>query len=319
MPANTKINLNFLHSPEQILCGRYGQQISQADGSIGEKFTQAISLVWIQSACNFILVQIFFMLRSQQKRDATPPTHYVVSALIFSLGVISSIIALRWVTYPTEVIGKSVKPIPVLIFGVLLGRKSYSWLRYACVSTIVIGIILFMLKEQGVTVTNNVNERPLWLGELFLALSLAMDGLLAAFQEHMRSSSTPPTGLQMMLAMNFWSASILGVLLLLTGEAKEFFSFTHRHPEVCGQLALLTLCGCFGQFFIYLMVADFGPLACSVVTTTRKFFTVLCSVLFFGNVLNARQWFGAVLVFVGLFADIFYGKRKTANSKMALP
>lgn len=76
---------------------------------------------------------------------------------------------------------------------------------------------------------------------------------------------------------------------------------------------MLALCGALGQLFIFLMVAGFGPLACSVVTTTRKFFTVLCSVILFGNVLMPRQWFGAILVFAGLFADMLYGKGKSAG------
>lgn len=49
-----------------------------------------------------------------------------------------------------------------------------------------------------------------------------------------------------------------------------------------------------------------------MVTTTRKFFTVLSSVLLFGNQLSPRQWFGAVLVFVGLFADMLWGKKAAA-------
>ena len=56
--------------------------------------------------------------------------------------------------------------------------------------------------------------------------------------------------------------------------------------------------------------SDFGPLPCSIVTTTRKFFTVLASVLFFGNSLITRQWIGVGLVFAGLFMDGAYGKRK---------
>lgn len=83
---------------------------------------------------------------------------------------------------------------------------------------------------------------------------------------------------------------------------------------------MLALCGALGQLFIFLMVAKFGPLACSVVTTTRKFFTVLCSVLLFGNVLIPRQWFGALLVFAALFFDMFYGKRsdkKAVTTKKA--
>ena len=76
------------------------------------------------------------------------------------------------------------------------------------------------------------------------------------------------------------------------------------------------MAGALGQLFILLMVSGYGPLACSVVTTTRKFFTVLCSVILFGNVLTGRQWFGAILVFAGLFADMFYGKKTLASTKL---
>lgn len=78
---------------------------------------------------------------------------------------------------------------------------------------------------------------------------------------------------------------------------------------------MLAITGAVGQLFIFIMVASFGPLACSVVTTTRKFFTVLCSVIFFGNPLTSRQWFGAALVFAGLFLDAAFGKGKPAPKK----
>lgn len=42
-----------------------------------------------------------------------------------------------------------------------------------------------------------------------------------------------------------------------------------------------SLASALGQFFIFIMVTDFGPLPCSIVTTTRKFFTILASVIFF--------------------------------------
>ena len=48
-------------------------------------------------------------------------------------------------------------------------------------------------------------------------------------------------------------------------------------------------------------VSDFGPLPCSIITTTRKFFTVLASVVIFGNALSQRQWVGAAFVFAGAF------------------
>ena len=46
-------------------------------------------------------------------------------------------------------------------------------------------------------------------------------------------------------------------------------------------------------------VVSFGPLTCSIITTTRKFFTILGSVLLFGNVITSMQWVGTLLVFLG--------------------
>ena len=55
-------------------------------------------------------------------------------------------------------------------------------------------------------------------------------------------------------------------------------------------------------------VTNFGPLTCSIFTTTRKFFTILGSVLIFGHTMIGRQWVGTVLVFIGLGMDSAYGK-----------
>lgn len=69
------------------------------------------------------------------------------------------------------------------------------------------------------------------------------------------------------------------------------------------------------QLFIYLTVADFGPLPCSIVTTTRKFFTVLASIIYFGNPATTKQYIGTVLVFVGLALDSWKGKEQKGKKK----
>ncbi|TMS14803.1 Solute carrier family 35 member B1 [Larimichthys crocea] len=62
-------------------------------------------------------------------------------------------------------------------------------------------------------------------------------------------------------------------------------------------------------------VVYFGPLTCSIVTTTRKFFTILGSVILFGNVMSTMQWVGTILVFLGLGFDAKFGKvpKKTTH------
>lgn len=76
--------------------------------------------------------------------------------------------------------GKAAKPIPVMILGVLIGRKSYPLKKYLFVFLIVVGVVLFMYKDQ---VKKSTDESSgLGIGEFLLLLSLSMDGLTGAVQ-----------------------------------------------------------------------------------------------------------------------------------------
>ena len=52
---------------------------------------------------------------------------------------------------------------------------------------------------------------------------------------------------------------------------------------------LFGVCSSVGQMFILYTVRHFPPLVLSTITTTRKFFSILLSVLFMGNEINAWQ------------------------------
>ena len=122
---------------------------------------------------------------------------------------------------------------------------------------------------------------------------------------------------------------------ILSGEGQEAVGFIYRHPDVLPNLFLFSLTSAVGQvtlrmshdyhlssvvqcschcviiplqLFIFTTITQLGPLTCSIFTTTRKFFTILGSVLLFANPLLPRQWVGVVLVFLGLLLDVFYGK-----------
>ncbi|XP_013189474.1 solute carrier family 35 member B1 homolog [Amyelois transitella] len=288
---------------EKITRGKYGQN---------DKFTCALSLVFVQCLVNYIFAQIL-MLSWKHDKDTTRTIYYFSSALTYLLAMVCSIMALQWVNYPTQVVGKAAKPIPVMVLGVLIGHKVYPLKKYLFILLIVIGIVLFMFKDQT---RKTEDSQGFGIGEILLLLSLTMDGLTGAVQERIKAESSP-TAYSMMLNTNGWSTIISGVGVLLSGEIFKFISFVSLYPEILLYLIAFALTGALGQLFIFFMVSEFGPLPCSVVTTTRKFFTVLASVIFFGNVLIPRQWIGAVLVFTGLFLDIFYSKGKKSPAKRA--
>ena len=66
-----------------------------------------------------------------------------------------------------QVLGKSIKPIPVMILGVLLARKQYPIAKYLCVLLIVTGVALFMYKDNKVTAQDG-NKPLIGMGEVLL-------------------------------------------------------------------------------------------------------------------------------------------------------
>lgn len=167
---------------EKITRGKYSHEVINEDGVKAfeiEQFSFALTLVFVQCIINYIVAKGALSIWTQPE-DSTPKLYYVSMSTTYLLAMVCSNMALQWVPYPTQVIGKSAKPIPVMILGVLLGRKSYPFKKYIFVFLIVLGIVLFMLKENKGT--HSTEETLLGVGELLLFLSLVMDGLTGAIQ-----------------------------------------------------------------------------------------------------------------------------------------
>lgn len=299
---------HFAMLQEKITRGQYG------DEKNSEKFTYMFSLVFFQCLINYLFAKTSLLTIMKQGEDTTSNTYYALSALTYLLAMVCSTMALQFVSYPTQVIGKAGKPIPVMILGVLLGNKVYPVRKYLFVFLVVIGVALFMYKDG--TSSKRHGEGQAGFGELLLLLSLTMDGLTSAVQERMRAEHKSKS-MHMMLNMNAWSAVISGAVILASGEFFEFVRFLQKYPSSLWHIASFSIAGAIGQYFIFLTVSEFGTLPCSIITTTRKFFTVLGSILIFGNSLSFRQWMGTFVVFSGLFLDAMYGKDRSPKKDVA--
>ncbi|XP_009890520.1 PREDICTED: solute carrier family 35 member B1 [Charadrius vociferus] len=285
--------------------GRYGEGAKQ------EKFKYALTLVFIQCVINAAFAKLLIHFFDAVKADRTRSWLYAACSLSYLGAMVSSNSALQFVSYPTQVLGKSCKPIPVMLLGVTLLRKKYPPAKYLCVLLIVAGVALFLYKPKKGA---GSDDHVFGYGELLLLLSLTLDGLTGVSQDHMRAHYQTGSN-HMMLNVNLWSTLFLGAGILFTGELWEFLSFTERYPSIIYNILLFGLTSALGQSFIFMTVVYFGPLTCSIITTTRKFFTILASVILFANPISTMQWVGTVLVFLGLGLDAKFGKgiKKTSH------
>ncbi|XP_005075919.1 solute carrier family 35 member B1 isoform X1 [Mesocricetus auratus] len=290
---------------EKITRGKYGEGPKQ------ETFTFALTLVFIQCVINAMFAKILIQFFDTARVDRTRTWLYAACSVSYVGAMVSSNSALQFVNYPTQVLGKSCKPIPVMLLGVTLLKKKYPLAKYLCVLLIVAGVALFMYKPKKMV---GVEEHTVGFGELLLLLSLTLDGLTGVSQDHMRAHYQTGSN-HMMLNINLWSTLLLGAGILFTGELWGFLSFAERYPTIIYNILLFGLTSALGQSFIFMTVVYFGPLTCSIITTTRKFFTILASVIFFANPISSMQWVGTVLVFLGLGLDAKFGKgtKKTSH------
>lgn len=285
---------------ESILKGTYENN---------QKFTFILSIVLFLCFFNSVVSKSVLIFR-QTHRDTTSSMMYIYSSLTYVCAMLTSNYALEFVSYPMQVLSKSIKPVPVMILGVVVARKRYPLAKYFYVLLIVLGVILFMYKEpkEETSVTSESNS-SFGIGEISLVISLICDGLTGGIQDKIRDKHQAQA-YHMMYSMNIWSCLWTSMALIFTGELNELIPFLQTNPSVLPRIFLLGLTGAVGQNFIFLTIEWFGPLTCAIFTTTRKFFTILCSVLIFGNLITFRQICGTFFVFFGLLLDQVHGKKR---------
>lgn len=117
------------------------------DGQV-EIFTYSMTLVFAMCVTNYLFAKLITSTITSVLDDTTRTIYYCSNALTYILAMVCTNMALQFVSYPTQVIAKSSKPIPVMILGVLLGKKSYSWKKYFVVFLVVVGVALFLYKDK---------------------------------------------------------------------------------------------------------------------------------------------------------------------------
>ena len=110
-----------------------------------------------------------------------PHRDIFVSGLSQMLAMAGSNEALRYVSYPTQVLGKSCKMVPVMAGGLVLGGKSYSPGEYLQVLLITAGVCMFNLlgkKKKG--------GEDSALGLFLIGFSLLMDAATGGLQDKVK-------------------------------------------------------------------------------------------------------------------------------------
>jgi UDP-galactose transporter B1 len=100
--------------------------------------------------------------------------------------------------------------IPVMLMGVLMGRKKYALKEYVSVLLITAGIVIFQLGKASSPKASSSQQENSYYGLGLLFLSLTLDGITGSQQEEL-SANYKPSVHQQMLNTNVWAVVYTGI------------------------------------------------------------------------------------------------------------
>jgi len=218
-------------------------------------------------------------------------------------------------------LAKSAKMAPVMLGGIFIGGKRYPLRQYFQVAAIIMATILVSMasKKGGGGATTTLS------GILLICLSLMFDGLTGGVQDRVKAKckecNVKVGSFDMMFWTNLFMLLVAMVFAVVTPtqagsvQMLEGISFIAANIQIMWKILAFAACSAFGQCFIFYVVANFGALKCSTVTTTRKIFSVLFSIFTKGYVLAPLGWFGILLGTLGIIGELIPENEKPHQEK----
>ncbi|KAJ8647036.1 hypothetical protein MRB53_000059 [Persea americana] len=282
-----------------------------------KRFEHLSFLNLAQNVVCFVWSLMMIKLWSRKSTGGAPYWSYWSASITNTIGPAMGIEALKYISYPAQVLAKSSKMIPVMLMGTLVYGIKYTFPEYVCTFLVAGGVSAFaLLKTSSKTISKLAHPNaPLGYGLCFL--NLALDGFTNATQDSISLRYPKTSAWDIMLGMNLWG-TIYNVVYMFAwphGGGFEAVQFCKQHPEAAWDIFIYCLCGAVGQNFIFLTISRFGSLANTTITTTRKFVSIVVSSLLSGNPLSSKQWGCVFMVFSGLSYQIYLKWRKLQKKK----
>jgi len=212
--------------------------------------------------------------------------------------------ALKWVSFPTQMLGKSFKMMPVMLWGIVISQKSYGLKDWLVAAFVTFGVTEFLMTGQISASHSSQSDSIYGLG-LLLGF-LAFDGFTSTFQEKLFKDHAT-TKYNQMLYINTFSAITSALSLLVFGGFSEAIAFCIAHPRLMVDASFLSAGAVGGQFFIYSMVKEFGALAFAATMNVRQVVSIVLSYVMYSKPITFLQVFGLVAVFAALFYKSYDG------------
>jgi adenosine 3'-phospho 5'-phosphosulfate transporter B3 len=261
----------------------------------------------------FGLYSVFGTVERQFQSCSTrkiPIKSYLILALL-TVGTMGlSNTSLGYLNYPTQVIFKSSKLIPVMVGGILIQGKKYSFLDFCACMLMTLGLVAFTTADMKVS----PNFDP--IGVVLISLALCADAAIGNFQE-LSLKKYKATNAELVLYSYGIGFIFLLIGYFISGGGFDKFNFLLNNYSVLLAVFLFSLTGYIGILFVLHLVRSVGALVAVTVTTCRKALTMVLSFILFSKPFTIWYIFAGFLVMCGIALNMYSKnlKKRVAERK----
>ncbi|XP_013417275.1 adenosine 3'-phospho 5'-phosphosulfate transporter 1 isoform X2 [Lingula anatina] len=291
---------------ERIMKHAYG---SSKDDP-GEKFKNSQFLVFMNRILALCVACVTLLLTSSPRHTA-PLYKYSYSSFSNIMSSWFQYEALKYVSFPTQVLGKASKIIPVMLMGKIVSKKTYQYYEYITAALISVGVSMFLLSrdEESDKAHSSVTTSS---GIILMVGYMAFDSFTSNWQGEL-FSAYKMNPIQMMAGVNLFSCLLTCTSLFEQGGFVESVSFMLRHSLFAFHVLLLSLCSATGQLFIFYTISNFGPVTFTIIMTVRQGLAILLSCIIYHHAVSPLGITGVLIVFGAIFLKIYLNQRMKAK------
>lgn len=294
------------------------RQYVDSTGQIGQ-FKDSQFLVFVNRIMAFA-VALLCIMAIKQPRHKAPLYKYSYCSFSNILSSWCQYEALKFISFPTQVLAKASKIIPVMAMGWIISRKTYEKYEYAVAMLISSGMFLFLYGSPGSVSGSNSSTTTSFSGLILLIGYMSSDAFTSNWQKELYDTYKI-SPFQAMCGVNLFSCLLTSVSLLQQGAFFDSLVFMSQFPSFTFDCVILSFCSAFGQVFIYHTIKVFGPVVFTIIMTLRQAIAILLSCYLYGHVITVIGAMGVTVVFMAMFLNIYcgYQKRKIMKKKSAEP
>lgn len=293
---------------------------------------ESLFTAWRQegAACGWLLTFIQYafyagftyiqrhMPETTLENRVTPISSYLMLAA-FSVGTVGlSNASCDFLTYPTQVLFKSSKILPVMLMGTVILHKRYKLMEYLCVLMITAGLF-FLNTSSKSNNSNHGSDTDTTLGFILISMALLCDALIGNVQEKVFNQYNPSTS-ENLVFTKFFGMIISFIVCALHGQLAQIPVIIQR-PKVLFFLFAFCLSGILGENFVMLTVKNFGALTTVTTTSVRKGLTVMLSFVIFPKPVTSTYLMGVAFVLIGLALNVVVksNEKRAKDAKEKIP